>query len=190
MTKEEIKEQINMSDVLSRYGIQVRNGMCRCPFHGHDRHPSMKVYRDGVRCFTCGRSWDVFSFIQQIDHCDFKTAFYSLGGTYEHQSGRAAIMAKAQRVAAQSKRLRASMEKKELTIAIHQALMICQDIDKVYEPYSEEWCEAKNAQPLIEYIYDERLIKDQEIQELSDLDVYRECRKLIDRFLPNARDIQ
>ena len=174
-----------MTDVLSQYGITVNHGMCRCPFHGEDKHPSMKVYRDGVRCFTCGNSWDVFSFIQAMDHCDFKTAFLSLGGTYQRQSGRAALIAKAQREAEKRRKDRAYLTWKELTKVITQALIICQRIDQVYEPLSDEWCFAKNELPLIEYLYDERLVKKQEIQELSDLDVYRKCRTIIDRFIPD-----
>lgn len=189
MTKEDIKEQVNMTDVLREYGIEVNRGMCKCPFHD-DRKPSMKVYRDGVTCFTCGKSWDVFSFIQQRDNCDFKTAFLSLGGTYKRESGTARLLAKAKREAERQRRDRRRLTNKELSSVITKALMICQNIDEIYEPYSDEWCEAKNAQPIIEFFYDERLVKQQEIREINDIDVHRECRKLIDRFLPNERDLQ
>lgn len=44
MTKEEIKEQVSMRDVLIRYGLQTnRAGFIRCPFHLGDREASMKI---------------------------------------------------------------------------------------------------------------------------------------------------
>lgn len=185
MTKEEIKEHVNMPEVLSRYGIQVIRGMCRCPFHD-DRKPSMKVYRDGVRCFTCAKSWDIFGFIQDMDHVDFRTAFISLGGTYERQTDRDKIIAKMRREAAQRDRDRKRKTNKEMFNVISTALFICQNAGKVYAPYSDEWCELKNKLPLVEYFYDTRIIDNKVLKEMDDINVYRECRSIINRFLPTT----
>lgn len=82
MTSDQIKSTYTMRDVVERYGIKVkRDGMCCCPFHG-EKHPSMKVYKDSYNCFACGANGDIFTFVQNMDNCDFKTAFYQLGGTY------------------------------------------------------------------------------------------------------------
>lgn len=84
MNKEEIKARYSMRSVVERYGYHLnRAGFISCPFHKGDREASMKIYKDSYYCFGCGVSGDVFSFIQEMEHCDFKTAFYSLGGTYE-----------------------------------------------------------------------------------------------------------
>lgn len=86
MTAEEIKQTYTMREIAERYGIKVkRDGMCCCPFHG-EKHPSMKIYNDSFHCFACGKNGDIFTFVQEIEHCDFKTAFLSLGGTYENKT--------------------------------------------------------------------------------------------------------
>ena len=86
MTKEEIKQSLSMREVVERYGIRIdRKGFCCCPFH-NEKTPSMKIYKDSSYCFGCGRSDDIFSFVMGMEHCDFKTAFKNLGGTYEKKS--------------------------------------------------------------------------------------------------------
>ena len=84
MTKEEIKEHISMRDVLARYGYHPnRAGFINCPFHKGDRSASLKIYDKDFHCFGCGAHGDIFSFVMLIDQCDFKTAYYNLGGTYK-----------------------------------------------------------------------------------------------------------
>ena len=83
MTVEEIKNQMSMADVVTKYGYKIsRAGFISCPFHKGDRTASMKIYKDSYHCFGCGASGDIFSFVQNHDNCDFKTAFYALGGEY------------------------------------------------------------------------------------------------------------
>lgn len=80
MDKETIKQQNSMRDVLSRYGmIPNRAGFISCPFHSGDRTASMKIYKDSYYCFGCGATGDIFTFVQSMDNCDFKTAFQILG---------------------------------------------------------------------------------------------------------------
>lgn len=87
MTREEIKEQYSMSDIAARYGLYPnRAGFIKCPFHTGDHTASMKIYKDNYHCFGCRANGDIFSFIQQMNNCDFKTAFLSLGGTYQKSS--------------------------------------------------------------------------------------------------------
>ena len=83
MTLEEIKENVTMRDVMDKYKIKVsRSNMCCCPIH-KEKHPSMKIYKDSFNCFSCGAHGDIFSFVQEMENCDFKTAFMFLGGTYD-----------------------------------------------------------------------------------------------------------
>ena len=83
MTLEEIKENVTMRDVMDKYKIKVsRSNMCCCPIH-KEKHPSMKIYKDSFNCFSCGAHGDIFSFVQEMEKCEFKTAFMFLGGTYD-----------------------------------------------------------------------------------------------------------
>lgn len=68
-----IKSSVTMPDLAARYGVTVRRGMCNCPFHG-ERHPSMKIYPDGYRCFACGESGDVIAWVMKFDGVPFNAA--------------------------------------------------------------------------------------------------------------------
>ena len=83
MNREEIKHSYSMREIVERYGFHVnRAGFIHCPFHKGDKGASLKIYPDSFHCFGCGASGDIFTFVQLIDHVDFKEAFQSLGGTY------------------------------------------------------------------------------------------------------------
>ena len=46
MTKDEIKEQYSMRDIVEQYDFHPnRAGFISCPFHSGDRTPSMKIYK-------------------------------------------------------------------------------------------------------------------------------------------------
>lgn len=146
MTSEEIKENTDMTEVLSEYGITVNRGMCRCPFHD-DHNPSMKVYKDGVTCFTCGETWDLFGFVMKMEGVDFKTAFKKLGGSYE--PGKDIEYYREAR-----KNLRSNephSEAKNLT----RALQICYMADVLAEWGSPEWHRLMNAKGYLESLWDE-----------------------------------
>lgn len=81
MTKQEIKDSLTMREVVERYGVSInRSGFAHCPFHKGDRTASLKVYSKSYHCFGCGADGDVFTWVMQMDHCDFMTALRSLGG--------------------------------------------------------------------------------------------------------------
>lgn len=84
MTADEIKRAYSMTEIIERYGHKInRSRMMRCPFH-QDHDASMKVYASSYHCFGCGADGDIFSFVQHELQCDFKQAFYELGGTYSN----------------------------------------------------------------------------------------------------------
>ena len=86
MTKEEIKRNTSMFDVISRYGLQVnRNGKIVCPFH-QEKTASCSIKRDYFKCFGCGAAGDIFKFVMLMENCDFKEAFQKLGGTNERMT--------------------------------------------------------------------------------------------------------
>lgn len=144
MTADEIKSQYSMRDIVSRYGFQPnRAGFISCPFHKGDRTASMKIYKDSFNCFGCGANGDIFTFIQRMDNCDFKTAFYSLGGTYEKptDSSKLAIYrlkkAKENRLK-KEERLRAKIQLNNMLIGIYVIWL------KKLEPLSDAWCDCMN----------------------------------------------
>lgn len=82
MTKEEIKQSVKMSEILSRYELKPnRAGFICCPFH-KEKSASCKIYDDSFYCFGCGIGGDVFDFVMQYESVPFSTAFIELGGTY------------------------------------------------------------------------------------------------------------
>lgn len=182
MTTEEIKNSLPMSELMNRYGISINHNMCSCPFHGKDKHPSMRVYSSSAHCFACGWNGDQIRFVQDMDHVDFKTAFYSLGGSYEHQENeKARIKAQWKLKESKNRREREGKADREFFNTLTESIDICRYAKEIYEPFSDEYCIASNKLPYLEYIYEEKYLRSKEINEIS---VYRECRKIRQRFLP------
>ena len=75
---QELREKSNIIEVVSRYIELERKGSkfwAKCPIH-NEKTPSFTLDEDRgtYHCFGCGASGDVFSFIQEVEHCDFKDA--------------------------------------------------------------------------------------------------------------------
>ncbi len=80
---ERIKELLNIADVVGEYVDLKPAGSyykANCPFH-KEKTPSFIVTPDRgtYRCFGCGASGDVFSFVQEFEGLDFKGALRLLG---------------------------------------------------------------------------------------------------------------
>lgn len=104
----------------------------------------MKIYQDSFHCFGCGANGDIFSFVQLMDHVDFKTAFQSLGGTYEKPTfgSKLAIYRKQKK---EEERMR-KIEKLRRRKALNNMLIdIYRDYMRRAEPFSEVWCDCCNA---------------------------------------------
>ena len=77
--KEEIKNRLKLSDVISKKISLKRKGENRfvalCPFH-NEKTPSFNVQDDKgfYHCFGCGKHGDIFNFVMEIDNLDFKEA--------------------------------------------------------------------------------------------------------------------
>lgn len=87
MTRQEVSEKkiylkqtIDCKDVLARYGVKIRGGRC-VGFCHNGKDLNVKVFRDGIQCFVCGKRMDIFEIVQHFENCDFWTAFQILGGT-------------------------------------------------------------------------------------------------------------
>lgn len=80
---EQIKERINIVDIVSKR-VQLKksgkNYFGLCPFHS-EKSPSFSVNEDlgYFKCFGCGESGDVITFVQKVEGMDFKEAMEHLG---------------------------------------------------------------------------------------------------------------
>lgn len=73
---EQIKEKLNIVDVISSYLKLERSGSnfrARCPFH-NERTPSFFVSpdRQTYHCFGCNRGGDMFTFVEEFEGLDFR----------------------------------------------------------------------------------------------------------------------
>jgi len=175
MTVEEIKQQTSMKDVLTRYGITFRGNMCSCVFHGEDRHPSMQIFKDGFKCHTCGKYGDIFTFVQEYERCDFKTAFRILGGTYKRMKPLEHKKAVSQFQRQKEERERKEKAEKEFRFHLARTLTGLRLVLKIYEPMSDMWAYAQHHLPWLEYVWEEKYLNEGEVDEL---DVFRKCRSI------------
>ena len=139
MTVEEIKSRYSMADIATKYGYKItRAGFISCPFH-KERTASMKIYKDSFHCFGCGASGDIFAFVQKHDNCDFKTAFYSLGGEYGKRDFKADMsLYRLQKAKERAEREKAKLaQERQLRIFFINTM---QKALKVVEPMSDAWC--------------------------------------------------
>ena len=160
MNTGDIKQNISMLEIASRYGIRVdKKGFCKCIFHD-EKTPSMKLYKDSFYCFSCQKSGDIFSFVQQIDHVDFKTAFQSLGGTYEKPTfeSQLAIYHAQKKKEERARVLEKLKRRKELNNVL---IDIYRDYANRSEPFSEVWCDCMNA--LIYQLYLHEILNRKEV---------------------------
>ena len=154
MNKDEIKQQHSMRDIVERYGFRPnRAHFIKCPFHSGDNTASMKIYKDSYHCFGCGANGDIFTFIQGMENCDFKTAFMSLGGTYEKPTFESKLALYRVKKNAELREIQALKEEKQkqlnnLLISIYRAYM------RRSEPLSDVWCDSYNALQYQLYIHE------------------------------------
>ncbi len=79
---EQIKDRLRIGELVSSYVKLERAGVNlkgRCPFH-NEKTPSFFVSpeRGSFHCFGCGKGGDIFTFMQEIEHIDFKEALHAL----------------------------------------------------------------------------------------------------------------
>ena len=144
MTAEEIKEQYDMPYVLNMYGINPdRKGFIRCIFH-KEKTASMKVYKDSVYCFGCGRSGDIFTFVQQMDGCSFKDAYLKLGGEYEKKSDWQRKKFQYQLQQKKERQHRELLKKRERKIQVINDIKLYRNAINNLPVFSDDWCYSVN----------------------------------------------
>ena len=72
---EEIKNKVNIADVISKYipiSKKGKNYVAVCPFH-NDTNPSMQISVDKqiYKCFACGAGGNVFTFVEEFEKISF-----------------------------------------------------------------------------------------------------------------------
>lgn len=151
MTKEEIKQSMKMPEILSKYGLKLnRAGFISCPFHTGDRTASMKIYKDSYYCFGCGATGDIFTFVQNMDNCDFKTAFGILGGTYQKPDFASRMAIYHHQKQMEMKQKEEQKKKAELQECLSDIDFYRLEIER-WEPLSDRWCESWNKLQLALY---------------------------------------
>lgn len=79
----EIKARINLADLLEEYGLHVKrtgaSAKVCCPFH-QEKTPSfhINIERNFYKCFGCGESGDVLTFVQKYEGLTFIDALKKL----------------------------------------------------------------------------------------------------------------
>jgi len=175
MTSDEIKKSTTMDEVLGMYGLKSSRGMISCPFHGKDRHPSMKIYRDGYKCFACGENGDIFSFVQKMENCGFKEAFKILGGRYEKCSGKERSRKNRELQIAKSERERTEKQEEDFKKMLSLAIDGCRSAEKICEPFSDMWCFAVDNLPELLNDWEQIYINGEEV---SKINVLRRVRRV------------
>ncbi len=76
--KDEILNYVTMENILDKYGIEHRNNMFSCPFHGVDKRPSAKMYKNSYYCFACNSAGDTIRFVENLFNLSFKDAMQKI----------------------------------------------------------------------------------------------------------------
>lgn len=79
---DEIKSKLDIVEIVGDYVKLIRKGNrywgC-CPFHS-EKTPSFTVSseKQSFHCFGCGKGGDIFSFVQEMEHLDFRETLEKL----------------------------------------------------------------------------------------------------------------
>jgi len=76
------KSQINISDVLSLFGVDTSKNPTECLFHSSKGGKCLGFQSDTAHCFHCEGSWNIFSLVMQEKNCDFKGALEFLADNF------------------------------------------------------------------------------------------------------------
>ena len=78
----ELKAKVDLVEYIGRKVKLEKKGdyhMGRCPFHD-DKNPSFSVNADAYKCFACGESGDIFTWLEKQEGLPFREALKRLRG--------------------------------------------------------------------------------------------------------------
>ncbi len=159
-----------MQECVRYYGIEInRSGFVRCPFHGGDRTPSLKIYpgNRGWCCFGCNTSGSVIDFVMHYFNLDFTAATIKLNDDFNlglpvgkvkalSYRDRKSFVEKSREIVVARKKVNQTIEEAERTY--NDALDMfcaCDLILLLTEPMSDDWCKALHYISTAKYRLDE-----------------------------------
>jgi len=90
--RELILKEVDMTQVLLDYNVDfvfnptlVDESQLRCPFHGDDKKPSARFYKNtqSMFCWVCYKTWDVIQFIMEMEQLYYVRAIMFLIDKYK-----------------------------------------------------------------------------------------------------------
>lgn len=131
----EIKSRLDIVTVVSQYVDLRRAGktwMGNCPFH-NERTPSFHVNPQlGIyKCFGCGKTGDIFTFVQEYEHIEFPEALEKLA----QQAG---VTLSRSRDDAQTKEIQKQRKMHELVDKFFQHLLMSHKVGEYAKKYALE----------------------------------------------------
>ena len=151
---DKLKSQVSMQDIIERYGIEVNHaGFAVCPFH-QEKTPSMKIYKQGFKCFGCSESGDGIRLVMRLFGLGFQDAIkkiqYDFGLSTEFNFKENAEWEKQRREREREKKQHQDLIELFIstrrTIERYRPRVIC---GEVY--ISDKWVDAVNRIDEIEY---------------------------------------
>jgi hypothetical protein len=193
----DVKENITAREAAESYGIEVnRYGMAKCPFH-NDRRPSMKLDHR-FHCFGCGADGDAIDLtarlfdLSPLDAAkkliqDFglsiDTGYRDLSRTPPKRS---AFLEKLE----EQKRFRKWIADSVATLLDYRSILYEWQKTKAPRSPDAEWderfVEAGKKLPYVEYLLDQLLCGDEDVQR----DYYRNGRKEVAQYAERVREIR
>ncbi len=80
--KEQIESELTTRQVMEYYGIHFnRRGFALCPFHT-EKTASLSIKNNRYKCFGCGASGDMFSFVMELFGIGFTESIKTLCGDF------------------------------------------------------------------------------------------------------------
>ena len=94
----QIRSKVDIVDIIGERIPLVTKGknfFCVCPFHD-DTNPSMSVSREKqiYTCFSCHATGNVFTFLMNYEHMDFKEVLKYLGNRVGIDTGNITVTKK------------------------------------------------------------------------------------------------
>ena len=110
----------------------------------------MKIYASSFHCYACGADGDVIDFVQQMEKCDFKTAFRLLGGDFNPLKNSDKLRIRREQSERKNKELKLMNTRAKYRV-ICRELIVFRKAVLMLEPMSDCWCYAYNKMQICDY---------------------------------------